>query len=211
MKKIQFEDYLHSIDKQFESKEKKEIYMIYIMIFSAIFAFSYMLFWDNARNTFQNKLSTIQDLKLKIKMDKIYLKTNTPATIAALDSQIKKTKIALITHKDYNQYIKTKIESIPFLLYDEKVWGNYLNSIDSKAKKYQIKILKLNNNYNFTGESFGHVLDVAIQSNGHYKNTLKFLNSLEESELVVDVHDFDINATNFLESDINLSVWGIRY
>jgi len=211
MKKIQLEDYLHSIDKQLAGKEKKEVYMIYFMIFSAIFAFSYMLFWDDAKNAFENKLTTIQDLKLKIKMDKIYLQRNTPVTIATIDKQIKKANEELIVYKDYNQYIKTKIESIPFLLYDEKVWGNYLNSIDSKAKNYRTKILELTNNYNFTGESFGHVLDVSIQTNGNYKNTLKFINSLEQSVLVVDIHDFDINATDFLQTDINLSVWGIRY
>ncbi len=211
MKNLQIEDYLHSIDKQLEHKEKREIYMMYIMIFAAIFAFSYMLFWDSAKHSFEQKLVKVQKLKKKINKDKTYLRRNTPATVAALDAKIKATKKQLIDYKDYNQYIKTQIESIPFLLYDEKVWGNYLNAIDLKAKRYSIKLLKLENNYNFTGESFGHVLDVSIKSAGNYKNILKFLNSLEESQLVVDVHDFDVNATEFLQGDINLSVWGIRY
>ena len=46
--KINIEDYLHKIDNAFKGKEQKEIYMTYIMIASAIFAFSYLLFWDSS-------------------------------------------------------------------------------------------------------------------------------------------------------------------
>ncbi len=211
MKKIHIEDYLHTIDTKLKDKTKKDIYMIYIMIFAGLFAFSYFLFWNTSLQSFEDKLTQIQTIQRKIDNDKRYLQFNTPAVIASLDKKIQSTQDELIKYKDYNQYIKTKLEAISFLLYDERVWGDYLDSIDQKARKYAIKILELDNRYSLTGQSFGHVLDISIDSKGSYKNTLKFLNALEQSDLVVDVHDLNISAHDFLESKINISVWGIRY
>jgi Tfp pilus assembly protein PilO len=130
-----------------------------------------------------------------------------------IDNEIKALNNDLITYKDYNQYIKTKIETISFLLYDEAIWGNYINSIDQKAKKYAIKLYELKNKYNFAGSSFGHVLDIDLKTSGRYKNMIKFINSLENSDLVVDIHnmEFRTNGYNDVNSTLNISVWGIRY
>ncbi len=42
--KINIENYLHQIDTSFKEKGQKDIYMTYVIIFSVIFAFSYLLF-----------------------------------------------------------------------------------------------------------------------------------------------------------------------
>ena len=211
MKKINIEDYLHTIDIQLKDKSKKDIYMIYIMIFAGLFAFSYLLFWDTSLKMFDERLKQTKILQQKIEADERFLKFNPPSLITMLDQRIKQTEKEIIKYRDYNQYLKTKLETISFLLYDERVWGEYLNSVDTKAKRFGIKILQLSNTYNDTGDSFGHVLDISIDSKGRYKSVLKFINSLEQSDLVVDVHDLNISAKEFLRSEINLSVWGIRY
>ena len=211
MKKINVEDYLHTIDNKLKDKPKKDIYMIYIMIFATLFAFSYLFLWDASLHMFEQKLQQINVIKQKTALDERYLKFNSPSIIDTLNKRIEDTKTKLIQYRDYNQYIKSKIEDISFLLYDEQVWGNYLNSIDTKARRYGVKILELSNKYNDTGESFGHVLDISIDTKGHYKDVLKFINSLEQSDLVVDVHDLNISAKDYLQSNINISVWGIKY
>ncbi len=211
MKKINIEDYLHAIDIRLKDKTKKDIYMIYIMIFAALFAFSYLFFWDTSLQMFQQKMKQIESVQQKIAADERFLKFNPPAVIAGLDKRIQETQEELIQYKDYNQYIKNKLETISFLLYDERVWGDYLNSVDDKARRYGVKILELSNKYNDTGESFGHVLDISIDTKGRYKRVLKFINSLEQSDLVVDVHDLNISAKEFLEGKIDISVWGIKY
>ena len=211
MKKFNIEDQLHAIDQKLQYKEQKEIYMIYIMIFAALFAFSYLLFWDTSLQMFESKLKQRDKLKQKITMDEIYLKSNPPSIITMIDQKIKKTQEEVIKYKDYNQYIKTKIEQISYLLYDERVWGEYLHSIDRKAARYKVKLLELENKVNDTGESFGHVLDISLKSQGKYKNLLKFINALEKSDLVVDIHDLNVETNSTLLSDINISVWGIKY
>ena len=209
--KINIEDYLHQIDNAFKDKTQKDIYMTYIMIFGAIFAFSYLLFWDSSFEHFEKKQAQIISLENKIMADNLYLKINPESKIVKLEQDIKRINLEVLAHKDNNAYIKNKIETISSLIYDERAWGEYLYSISTNAKKYNVKILNITNSFAEDSGSFGHILDISVQSVGNYKNTLKFINSLEQSNLVVDIHHLNIQAKDKLNSDLNLSVWGITY
>jgi len=208
---INIENYLHKIDSIFKTKSTKDKYMIYIMIFGSIFAFSYLLFWDSSLNKFNQQNTQIIAIKSKINKDNSYLLINTELKIAKLDKDIKDAKAKLLVYKDNNEYIKNKIETISSLIYDERTWGEYLHSISNNAKKYNIKLLYFSNKYALNNKSFGHILDINLKTTGNYKNTLNFINSLEQSELVVDIHDLNISTSNKLNSDLNISVWGITY
>jgi septal ring factor EnvC (AmiA/AmiB activator) len=209
--KINIEDYLHKIDTAFKGKEKREIYMTYFMIFFGIFAFSYLLFWDSSFEKFEQTRRNVASLQQRIAADKRFLQMNPESKIAQLDNEIKNINAQIVDLKDTNAYIKSKIETISALIYDERAWGEYLDSISTNAQKNHIKLIQLNNEYAKSGSSFGHILDISVQAQGDYKNTLKFINSLEQSDLVVDIHDFDLKTKDSLESKLEISVWGIRY
>ena len=211
MLNINIEDYLHTIDKLFEGKEQKEIYMTYIMIVAAIFAFAYSLFWDSSFESFEKTRGEVTALENKINADKRFLRFNPEVKIIKLDKEIAAINDEMIINKDNNAYIKSKIETISSLIYDERTWGEYLDSISYNAQKYHIKIKQFSNRYASTGSSFGHVLDISLAVSGKYKNTLRFIDSLEQSDLVVDIHSLNIKAQSRLNSDLNISVWGITY
>jgi len=209
--KINIEDYLHSIDSAFREKTQKDIYMTYIMIFSAIFAFSYLLFWDSSFATFEKTRSNVLTLESKITTDNIFIKMNPESKIQQLEQEIQGINQKMLVHKDNNAYIKSKIETISSLIYDERSWGEYLDSISKNAQRFNIKILDFTNKYAVDSSSFGHILDISISSTGNFKNTLRFINSLEQSDLVIDIHNVNIKADKKLTSDLNISVWGITY
>ena len=209
--KINIEDYLHKIDTAFKGKEQREIYMTYIMIFVGIFAFSYLLFWDSSFEKFEQTRKNVASLQKRIAADKRFLQMNPQSKIVQLENEIKQINAQIVELKDTNAYIKSKIETIAALIYDERAWGEYLDSISTNAQKYNVKLLNLTNEYAKTENSFGHILDITVESEGNFKNTLKFINSLEQSDLVVDIHDFDLKAEDALESKLEISVWGIRY
>jgi len=209
--KINIEDYLHRIDVAFKDKSQKDTYMTYIMVVGVIFAFAYLLFWNSSFEKFEQTRASVNSLQTKITMDQAFLQRNPKAKIVQLEREIKKVNNEIIALKDTNAYIKSKIETISSLIYDERAWGEYLDSITKNAQKYDVKLITLTNKYAQTESSFGHILDITIKSVADYKNTLKFINSLEQSELVVDIHDFDIKADQGLDSDLNISVWGITY
>jgi len=208
---IGIEDYLQKIDASFKDKGKKDIYMTYVMIFGIIFAFSYLFFWESSENSFKQIMTKIDAINVKINSDNRYLQLNPESKLVKLDNEIKNAEAQLITYRDNNDYIKSKIETISSLVYDERTWGEYLYSISKNAQKNKMKIINFTNKYALNNKSFGHILDISIKATGGYKNTLNFINALEQSELVVDIHTLDIKAQEKLYSDLNISVWGITY
>ena len=40
---------------------------------------------------------------------------------------------------------------------------------------------------------------------------IKFINAMEQSDLVIDLHGLDLKAEEKLKIDVNSSVWGINY
>ena len=209
--KINIEDYLQKIDNSFKDKAQKDIYLTYFMIFAVIFAISYLLFWDTSVDKFKATNASIKRVEKNINADNRYLKNNPEAKIAKLDRDIKNAEIALNATKENNAYIKNKILTISSLIYNEQAWGEYLHSISKNAKRYNVKIIDFTNKYALHNTSFGHMLDITLQTTARYKNTLKFINSLEQSDLVVDMHDINIKAEDRLNSEFKISVWGIAY
>jgi len=209
--KINIEDYLHKIDSLFKEKTQKDTYMTYAMIVAIVFAFSYLLFWDSSFEEFESTRAKVVVLEKNIAMDKQYLKQNPESKINSLEKQIVSINREMLGHKENNAYIKSQIETISSLIYDERAWGEYLHSISKNAQKYNVKIINLTNKYSINKTAFGHILDISIKSSSDYKNTLKFINSLEQSELVVDLHTLNIKAENKLNTDLAISVWGITY
>lgn len=208
--KLILEEYLQSIDSFFKEKSQKDTYMVYIIIFGLAAGLAYP-FYDSSLNEFNAAKKRVIDVKAKINADNMYLRANPQAKIDKLDMDIKNLEVQLLVMKENNQYIKDKIETISSLIYDEVRWGEYLNSISINAKKHNMKIINFTNSYAKNTESFGHVLDIALQVKGNYSNTVKFINSLERSELVVDLHDFSIKAQDALDTNLDISVWGITY
>lgn len=209
--RIDFEIFLHKLDQALLSKSKSEIQMIYVMIFGAIFSFSYFLFWESSLDGFHKKQTHINHLKTKIKIEKIYLKANSLQKIKQLQKKIIQTNKEIIVYKDNNNYIKNKIKTISSLIYNEETWGEYLYSISQNAKKYNVQILNFTNTLVKNKGDFGHILDISLKSSANFKDTLLFINSLETSSLVVDIHNLSIKADDKLYTDLNLSVWGITY
>lgn len=209
--KINIEDSLESLDASLKNKSKKDIYMTYIMVFALAFTFSYLLFYEDAELAFTQKNKQIDQINSFINSDKAYLEANPESKIANLDLEINKLNSLLEMYKQNNTHIKSKIETISSLIYDEKIWGEYLHSISQNAKKYSIKIIDFTNEYATSDNVFGHILDINLKTTANYKDTLRFINSLEQSDLVVDIHKLNIKANDSLDTNLSISVWGIRY
>lgn len=208
--KLATEEFLQSIDTFFQLKSEKDTKMIYIMIILISSALAYP-FYDLSLDEFKVIKSRVDSLSTKIDIDKNYLLVNTEAKIAMLKHDIIKAKDDILITKNNNQYIKDKIETISSLIYDERTWGEYLHSISINATKHNVKIVSINNRYVDSNTSFGHILDITIDATGKHSDTLNFINSLEQSDLVVDLHDFNISAEDKLKSRLDISVWGITY
>lgn len=209
--KFNLEQYLHPIDQAFAQKKQQEVYVYYGMVVFLLFMFSYLLFWDSSAEEYDNMQSDYEKLSKMVSADEDFLRLHPQKELQTIDKKIEQTKIEIEKVRNKNEYINFKIEQIPELFYNEKTWGAYIDSIAENAKKYEIKITLLSNKRAQEKEKFGHVLDIDIQAIGRYASLMRFINSLEQSKLVVDLHDLNISASTLLSADIHTSVWGITY
>lgn len=207
--KLQIEDYLYSLDQSLSHKSDRDKMMLFIIIFASLFAFSYLLFWESSEASFKESHEKALIVETDLNKDKQYLSTYPPERITQLEQETVALEQEHAHYIQYNSYIKEQLEQVSSLYYDDKVWGAYLDSVSRYARANNIKLAKFGNTLQTDKSSFGHVLDITISAEGPYKNTLKFINALEQSQLVVDLHDFNITADTKLKSDLNISVWGI--
>ena len=208
---MSIEDFLGDIDKSFAEKTQQEIYAVYAMVAVVLIAASYLLLWDAAEQGFNKTLSQTQKVEKQIKDDENFMRYNPENKIFQLKANTVQYKKDFITVKDQAEYIKYKIEQISSLYYDEQAWGEFLDSISENSKKYGLQLKYLSNAFSSDKNTFGHVLDIELKARGNFHKTMKFINALEQSFLVVDIHDVNLSSSDKVESDLKISVWGITY
>ena len=100
------------------------------------------------------------------------------------------------------------------MLFNQKSWSRFLNSITDKAEMHNVDIQYISNHYVDNNGSFGHVLEITLGCKGKYKGIIKFMNELEQNTLVTDIYGsellLDSNSSEIF-ADINISVWGINH
>jgi len=206
---LNIENYLYSLDRTLSLKSERDKMMLYGMIFAGLFAFSYLLFWNSSEVDFKASHEKAVAMEHDLNNDKQYLEANPPERIIQIEQETKVIELEYQHYIQYNAYIKDRLEQISSLYYDEVIWGAYLDSISKYARAYNVKLTQFGNTLTTDNSSFGHVLDISISSDAPFKNTLKFINALEQSSLVVDLHDMNMTADTKLKSELNISVWGI--
>lgn len=206
---LNIENYLYSLDHTLSLKSERDKMMLFGMIFAGLFTFSYLLFWESSESDFKASHEKAVAMEHDLNNDKQYLEANPPERITQIEEETKAIELEHQHYIQYNTYIKDRLEQISSLYYDEVIWGAYLDSISKYARAYNVKLTQFGNALTTDNSSFGHVLDISISADGPFKNTLKFINSLEQSTLVVDLHDMNMTADSKLKSELNISVWGI--
>ena len=209
--KFNLEQYFYPIDQSFANKKPRDVMMIYVMIAVVLVAFSYLLFWDSAEAEYKTVKAQRDAIEKKLTADEQYLAQHPEIEIKQIEERIAAIKTEALAVKDKNEYIKFKIAQISELFYNEKAWGKYIDSIAENAKKYHIKLALLSNKKALGKEKFGHVLDINVYASGRFGNMIKFINAMEQSNLVIDLHGLKLVAERQLVADINSSVWGITY
>lgn len=209
--KFNLEQYLYPIDQSFANKKQSEVYMIYGVIAVVLIAFSYLLFWDSSEQEYNQIKTERIAVEKKLRADEQYLAAHPETEIQQIENQIEAIKTQTLAVKEKNEYINYKISQISELFYNEKAWGAYIDSIAEDAKKYHVKLSIFTNKRALDKEKFGHVLDISIHASGRYDNVLKFINAMEQSDLVIDLHGLSLQANERLDLDVNSSVWGITY
>jgi len=213
------EDKLEELDAYFAPKKESEKWMIILGVAGIIayLAYAYLLPYTN--DMYKKSERSKKNIQKNIADNNTYL--NSITVSGDRDFYVKKYDKDIVTKKETITnttskitFIDSNLEKLSDMLFNQKSWSKFLNSITDKAALQDVDIQYITNKYVDNNGSFGHVLEVAVGCKGEYKGIVKFMNELEQNTLVTDIYgtnfSLDSNSSDIV-ADINISVWGINH
>ena len=202
------------IDVFFQERKKSEKYLIYGTIFAGIIAISYQYLLPMSQKFLKIQKSNKEQIEAKLNIDKSYLQAMTvngdkEYYVKFYRKKIDDEKKKFLHYADKKEYLDQKIKELSYLLYNKKRWASFLNSLTQKAYKNGVDITYISNRFLDITKNFGHVLEVEVGCSGDFKNLISYLNSIEQSDLVVDVYALRMADANPIQLQFKVSVWGI--
>lgn len=208
---------VEKIDLALRDKKGSELLIIYAGVFIIIAAIVYLYIFPISENVLKQTKKELSAMKSKIAKEKNYIMSKTVNGdkffyIKKERQKIKLTKDKLQATKFANGYIDAKLRKLSYLLYNDVNWANFIDDITKNAKKYRVGINFIKNKFNeLNYKKVEQALDVEVDANGNFNNLIKFINSIEESNLVVDVHSLTMDIEKTIHVNFKIAVWGIKY
>jgi len=201
------------IDDFFNSKKPSEASMFLGVIALGIAYVVYQFIFLETDKNLQNTQNQIGAVKQKINTERNYLNTHSMATLSKLKSDLKQKKIAFDDTIYKMSYVDNTLTELSYLLFDDQSWANFVDNISYLAKKYHVNIEEIGNKfYTPTFQEITHVVEVDVKSNAKLKDMVKFLNAIEESQLVVDVNSISMEKPKEnVDATFKIAVWGMKY
>ena len=210
------------IDNYFDNKKPSEVSVMLlaslilsgVVIYYAITPYA-QEYHDNAMS--ENSSVTTKLNEVNGKLDSLSLNNDRNSDrnfkINQEKNGIKQLQIKLADTQKMNQYFDDKLKELSYLIFSEQSWADFLDNLALLANKNNVKITKISNTFKEpSAEKIEQMLDINISVDGGFKDIVGYINAIEESKLVVDVSNIDINSTNGkLNGNLGVYVWGMKY
>ena len=120
---------------------------------------------------------------------------------------------------DSNQYVDNKLREVSNVTYNRENWAEFLDSLTEMAVRSNVKVFSITSEEKDIDQKAmvlepQAMLDVGVVMEGTYHNVLRYINSIEESKMIVDVNKLDINRSSTdgkIGGTIGISIWGVKY
>ncbi len=205
------------IDLALKDKKSSELFIIYMGIFIIIATIIYLYVFPISEQMLKGTRNELNQIKSKINKESNYIRMKTVNGdklfyIKKAKTKIKDTREQLEATIYENGYIDNKLRKLSYLLYNDVNWANFIDNIAKNAKRYRVKINYIKNQFNeLNYKKVEQILDIEVDANGNFNNIIKFINSIEESNLVVDIHALKMDIDKNIHVNFKIAVWGIKY
>jgi len=213
------EDKLEELDVYFAPKKESEKWMLILGVAGIIAYLGYSMLLPYTEELYNTSERSKKRIQKSINDNNTYLRSITKNGdrdffIKKFDHDITTKKQQITNLNDRIKFIDGNLEKLSDMLFNQKSWSRFLNSITQKAEIHNVDLDYIDNKYADNNGSFGHVLEIGIGAVGSYKDVVKFMNELEQNVLVTDIFEtkfaLDDNSSD-LKADIHISVWGINH
>ncbi|RRS29988.1 MAG: hypothetical protein P794_09225 [Epsilonproteobacteria bacterium (ex Lamellibrachia satsuma)] len=213
------ENKLEELDSYFAPKKESEKWVIILGIAGIIAYLAYAYLLPYTEKMYKKSEATKKSIQKSIADNNIYLNSITVGGdrefyVKKFDRDIssKKSKIVVLNKKI--KFINTNLDKLSDMLFNQKSWSKFLNSITDKAEVQNVELEYITNKYVSSKGNFGYVLEIGIGCKGDYKSIVKFMNELEQNILVTDIYGTKLSLdqnSSLVAADVNISVWGINH
>ncbi|MFK5976001.1 MAG: hypothetical protein QM493_05800 [Sulfurovum sp.] len=213
------EDKLEELDIYFSTKKEQEKWVMILGLAGLLAYMGYAFLLPYTEELHKQSEKSKKRIEKSIIDNRTYLKSisrrgNQDYMVIKLDRDIKNKKASIVKYKKKIEFIDLNLMKLSDMLFNQKSWSKFLNSITTKAEIQNVELQYITNHYVDSNGSFGHVLEIGIGCKGDYKNIIKFMNELEQNVLVTDIFKtelaLDTNSSKIV-ADIHISVWGINH
>ena len=213
------EDKLEELDTYFAPKKESEKWLFILGIAGMIAYLAYAYLLPYTEDKYNKSERTKKSVQKEIADHQTYLNSITQNGdrdfyIKKFDRDISTKKNTVVKTKEKILFIDTNLAKLSGMLFNQKSWSKFLNSITEKALTHDVSIEYITNKYVDNNGSFGYVLEIAVGCKGKYKGIVNFINEIEQNRLVTDIYGtkfaLDSNSSDII-ADINISVWGINH
>ena len=204
---------LDKIDEFFLNKKPSESSLVYAGVVLAIGYGVYSFVYPITDEGLKSTKSSIASATQKISTENSYLSSHSMAMINNSKNKLKHKEVDYDNTLYKMSYVDNKLTELSYLLFDDKSWAGFVDNISELAKKYSVDIKEISNKfYDPTYQKITHVAEVEVVSTANTKNMIKFLNAIEESQLVIDVNNIKLDRPeNAIEGSFKIAVWGMKY
>jgi hypothetical protein len=212
------EDKLEELDVYFAPKKESEKWLMILGVAGIIGYLAYAYLLPYTEELYKKSERSKKSIQKSIVDNTTYLNSITVRGdreyyVKKFDNDIVTKKENIVNLKDKIKFINTNLEKLSAMLFNQKSWSIFLNSITDRAERHNVDLQYITNSYESHKGNFGHVLEIGLGCQGDYKNIVKFMNELEQNVLVTDIFKTkftsDNNGSN-VNADIHISVWGIN-
>ncbi len=205
------------IDNNLKVKKSSELSLIFLMVFVTIGFVIYSSVFPVTEKMLKQTKSAHKSIQSKLSQEIAYLNSVTRNgdknfIVKKMTREVNKQKKLLEETKYANAYVDKKLKELSYLLFNDKNWAKFLDSITFKAQKYGIEIELISNKFFEPNlQEIKQVLTVKVNFSGEFRNILKFINELEESDLVVDINNLKLKSSDTIDTTLDIAVWGMNY
>ena len=213
------EDKLEALDEYFALKKESEKWLVILGIAGVIAYLGYTLLLPYTEDMYNESERSKKSIQKSIADSNTYLRSITIGGdrdyyVKKFDKDISNKKNNIVTLNNKIKFIDSNLEKLSDMLFNQKSWSKFLNSITTKAEIQNVDLQYITNEYIDNNGSFGHVLEIGVGCKGEYKSIVKFMNEIEQNVLVTDIFktelSLDENSSDII-ADIHISVWGINH
>jgi len=199
---------LEKLDEFFAKQKKQEQQIIFFVPF-LVFAFLSFYFIYPITSTYLEDIEyNTNDLNqrlTKLKNDINFLKTDN----LKYTSQIANIENTLKHYQKQKLQTDGLVAKLGFLQFNIDKWAKFYDEIPKLAKKYNIKLLALENNFMLanTHQLVSKKIVLKIRANGDFINFIKCLNEFERKKEFIKINFLDIKKNSL---EIVIYVYGVE-